>query len=60
MQQQVVNRLERAVKEAIAEVILEMGPRRLPLLPADHTFQMMAKAAVSVYEAVVEAGWEDE
>ena len=26
----------------------------LPLLPSKHTFQMMAKAAVAVYEAAVE------
>lgn len=42
-------------EEAIAEVIVvKMGLQKLPLLPARHTMRMMAKAAVSVDEAVVE------
>ena len=42
------------LEEAIAEVIVKMGLKKLPLLPSRHTFQMMAKAAVAVYEAAVE------
>ena len=50
MDQKTVHKLE----NAIAEVILDMGLRKLPLLPARHTMSMMAKAAVAVYEGVVE------
>ena len=42
------------IEEAVAEVIGKMSRKRLPLLPSRHTYQMMAKAAVAVYEAVVE------
>jgi hypothetical protein len=49
-----VEKLEAKIEEAIAEVVVGMGPNRLPLLPSQHTFQMMAKAAVAVYEAAVE------
>lgn len=31
-----------------------MGIKKLPLLPDRHTMHMMAKAAVTVYEAAVE------
>jgi hypothetical protein len=41
-------------KKAIAEVIVRMGLKRLPLLPARHTMHLMAKAAVAVYEAAVD------
>jgi len=34
--------------------IVRMGFKKLPLLPARHTMQMMAKAAVAVYEAVAD------
>jgi len=36
-----------------------MGLRKLPLLPARQTMQMMAKAAVPVYERVVEAAQDE-
>ncbi len=49
-----VEKLEDKIEEAVVEVILKMGLKRLPLLPSRHTFQMMAKAAVAVYEAAVE------
>ena len=39
---------------AIAEIIVKMGLKKLPLLPARHTTHLMAKAAVMVYEAAVE------
>ncbi len=49
-----VAKLEEKIEEAVAEVIVKMGLKKLPLLPSRHTFQMMAKAAVAVYEAAVE------
>lgn len=54
MDPKTVEKLEENVEEAIAEVIVKMGLKKLPLLPSRHTFQMMAKAAVAVYEAAVE------
>ena len=42
------------IEEAIAEIIVKMGLKKLPLLPARHTMHLMAKAAVTVYEAAVE------
>lgn len=49
-----VEKLECKIEEAIAEVIVKMGLQKLPLLPGRRTLHMMAKAAVAVYEAVVE------
>jgi hypothetical protein len=49
-----VEKLEGKIEEAIAEVIVKMGVRKLPLLPSRHTMHLMAKAAVAVYEAAVE------
>jgi hypothetical protein len=49
-----VEQLENKLTEAIAEVILGGGLKKLPLLPSHHTLQMMAKAAVAVYESAVE------
>jgi len=54
MDQQTVEKLEQKIEEAVAEVIVKMGLKKLPLLPSRHTFQMMAKAAVAVCEAAVE------
>ena len=55
MDQKVVRKLEKKIEEAIAEVIIfQMGLKRLPYLPPRHVMEMMAKAAVAVYEAVVE------
>ena len=42
------------LEEAIADVIGRLGLKKLPLLPSRHTMEMMAKAAVAVYEAAVE------
>ena len=55
MDQKMVSKLEEKIEEAIAEVILKMSLDKLPLLPTRHTMHHMAKAAVSVYEAVVES-----
>jgi hypothetical protein len=49
-----VETLEGKIEEAIAEVIVKMGVRKLPLLPSPHTMHLMAKAAVTVYEVAVE------
>lgn len=55
MDPKTVKKLEERIEEAIADVIVvKMGLKKLPLLPARHTMHLMAKAAVSVYEAVVE------
>lgn len=54
MDPKTVRKLEDRLEDAIAEVIISMGLKRLPLLPARHTMQMMAKAAAAVYEAAVE------
>jgi hypothetical protein len=55
MDQKVVHKLEKKIEEAIAEVIIvHMGLKRLPYLPPQAIMEMIAKAAVAVYEAVVE------
>lgn len=54
MDHKAVERLERELEEAIAQVIVHMGLKKLPLLPARHTMHLMAKAAVAVYESAVE------
>jgi hypothetical protein len=55
MDQKVVHKLENKIEDAIAEVIVfQMGLKKLPLLPCRQTMEMMSKAAVAVYEAVVE------
>jgi hypothetical protein len=48
-----VEKLEAKVEEAIAEIIVKMGVRKLPLMPSRHTMRLMAKAAVAAYEAAV-------
>ena len=50
-----IEKLEGKIEEAIAEIIVKMGLKKLPLLPARHTMHLMAKAAVTVYEAAVES-----
>jgi hypothetical protein len=54
MDEKTVRKLEWQLEKAIAEVILEMGTGKLPLLPSQPTMHLMAKAAVSVYESAVE------
>ncbi len=49
-----VEKLESKIEEAIAAIIVKMGVRNLPLLPSRHTMHLMAKAAVTVYEAADE------
>jgi hypothetical protein len=53
MDQKSVEKLEENIEEALLEVFDSIGQKRLPLLPNGETVHLMAKAAVSVYEAVV-------
>ena len=53
MDQQTVEKLELKFEEAMIEIIVKMGLKKLPLLPSHHTIHLMAKAAVTVYEAAV-------
>jgi hypothetical protein len=50
MDHKTVQKLEGEIEQAIAEVLVRMGLKRLPLLPARRTMHLMAKAAVAVYE----------
>lgn len=54
MDQKIVKKLEANIEDAIAEIIVTMGLKKLPLLPARQTVNLMAKAAVAVYETEVE------
>jgi hypothetical protein len=54
MDPRTVETLEERIEEAIAQVLVKMGLKKLPLLPARRTTHLMAKAAVAVYEATVE------
>lgn len=55
MDQKTVRKLEKELEKVIAEVIvIRLGLKALPLLPPRPTIQMMAKAAVAVYEGAVE------
>lgn len=60
MDHRFVEQLEEKIEDAIAEVIRTMGRRKLPLIPDGHTVHLMAKAAVTVYEAAVENSREPE
>lgn len=53
MDQKTVEKLEEKIEEALSDIFISMGLKRLPLLPNGETVHLMAKAAVSVYEAVV-------
>ncbi|MEY2612652.1 MAG: hypothetical protein RL069_1464 [Planctomycetota bacterium] len=53
MDQKTVAKLELKFEEAMIEIIVKMGLKKLPLLPSHHTIHLMAKAAVTVYEAAV-------
>ena len=54
MDPKTVEKLEGKIEEAIAETIVKLGLKRLPLLPTRQTMHLMAKAAVAVYEAAVD------
>ena len=55
MDQQIVDKLERELEKAIADVVVKrLGLKSLPLMPPRETVRMMAKAAAAVYEGAVE------
>lgn len=54
MDPKTVRELEEELEKPVADVIRRLGLKRLPLLPSGRTIQMMAKAALAVYEAAVE------
>jgi len=54
MDPRTVSKLEQKILEAIFEIVIKMGLKKLPLLPSHQTVHLMAKAAVAVYEAAVE------
>ena len=54
MDHKIVEKLEREIEDAIAEIIRQLGPNKLPLKPSPRTMHLMAKAAVTVYESAVE------
>ena len=49
-----IQKLEDKLAEAIAGILIQMGLKRLPLLPSHQTMHLMAKAAVAVYESAIE------
>ena len=54
MDPRTVHKLEEELEKPIADVIRRLGLKELPFKPSRHTIEMMAKAAVAVYEAAVE------
>lgn len=54
MDQKAARKLEKELEKAIADVLIRMGLKTLPLLPSRQAMHLMAKAAVSVYESEVE------
>jgi hypothetical protein len=60
MDPKTVERLENKIESAIAEIVLSMGNKKLPLVPSRHILHLMAKGAVTVYEAAVENQIEQE
>lgn len=54
MNQRTVRRLEQELEEAIAGILDEVGRHELTVFPSRQTLHLMAKAAVTVYEAAVE------
>ncbi len=60
MDQEVVTRLEQDIARAIFDVIEQKSSAGLPYVPSHRTMHLMAKAAVSVYEAVAEYDNADE
>ena len=54
MDPKLVRKLEEEIEDAIAEVIGGVGLKKLPLQPSRQTMHLMAKAAVTVYEAAIE------
>lgn len=55
LDEKTVGKLEHELEKAIAQVIMKMGLKKLPLLPTSETMHLMAKAATAVYESAVES-----
>ena len=53
MDQRLVRNLEQQLEAAIAEQFASSDARSLPLIPSRQTLHLMAKAAVTVYEAAL-------
>jgi malic enzyme len=51
-----VEKLEAKLAQAIADVFDKLDSKRRPIVPSVRTLHLMAKAAVTVYEAAVENG----
>lgn len=60
MEQKTVRKLELELEDAIAQVIVRMGLKKLSLLPGRQITHKMAKAAVAVYESAVENSHKNE
>ncbi len=54
MNQKVVRKLGNEIEDAVAEVVMRLGLRDLPLLPSQQTMHLMAKAAVTGRKACAE------
>lgn len=54
MKPNLVEKLEQVVEQAIADALTSKKLKRLPLKPRAEVAHLMAKAAVAVYEGVVE------
>jgi hypothetical protein len=54
MDPKTVRKLEDELEKPIGEVIRRLDLKKLPFLPSRRTIEMMAKAAVAVYEAADE------
>ncbi|MEZ6132888.1 MAG: hypothetical protein R3C59_29820 [Planctomycetaceae bacterium] len=59
MQQDLVRALEQDIEAAVADLLSRME-HPLPVPPSRQTMHLMAKAAVTVYEAAVENSSPDE
>ncbi len=49
-----MGRLEQEIEQAIAAAVTRLGLKERPHRPSSQAVRMMAKAAVSVYEAVAD------
>ena len=54
MDQATVRNLEDEIEEAIEELMSKLGSKHIPFRPSQQTIHLMAKAAVTVYEAADE------
>lgn len=54
MDQTTIRNLEDEIEEAIGEMMAKLGPKHIPFRPSKQTMHLMAKAAVTIYEAADE------